>query len=184
VIDDAFARAVEYEYAVKYLEHLGIEANQKNIRTMLNVVPFRDCTIAPAWEATGEVATAFYIYPDTKNIPKLPLKEGEDKKKEELVKISLPPIKERYKRTEEVHETKSKVPKLTIDNIKTRYLYPLSIDSESLCNRVVAGLKKLGNNIDLVKSTAMELPSHCLLPNEKEIKEELQRPITVCSFVR
>jgi len=170
---------------VKYLEHLGIEANQKNIKTMLKVVPFRDCAITPAWEASGEVATAFYIYPTTKDISKLLLNKEEQKaeKKDELPKISLPPIKKICERTV-VHETKSVIPKLSIENIKTRYLYPFSIDSKSLYDRVVAGLKELGNNIDLVKSTAMELPVHCLFPNEKEIKEELQKPITVCSFVK
>ena len=53
VIDDAFVRAVEYEYAVKYLEYLGIEPTPKNISIILQMAPLTECTIKAGWESSG-----------------------------------------------------------------------------------------------------------------------------------
>ncbi len=55
MIDDAFVRAVEYEYAVKYLEYLGIDPLPKNISTILTMAPFKDCKITPGWESSGYI---------------------------------------------------------------------------------------------------------------------------------
>ncbi len=53
MIDEAFVQAVEYEYAVKYLEHLGIEPTAKNIQIVLAMAPFKDCKIVSGWESSG-----------------------------------------------------------------------------------------------------------------------------------
>jgi len=127
VIDEEFVKAVESEYAIKYLEYLGIEPTKKNIRTILTMAPFKECHITPGWESSEEVPSAFLIYPPKRLRIHQTVTEakGDENKK-------LPPIKEKV--CMKAQGTKGEqegmgVPKLTVDVIRRRYLYPFSIDS-------------------------------------------------------
>lgn len=191
-LDEAFVRAVEYEYGVKCLEHLGVEASQRNVKEVLQKTPLKDRLVLPAHEGSAESAIAFDIFPSVKDCSKkLPHsgkskdeEKGREKKSVKEIRTKLPQINERYieskyKKAKEASEITTGMIKLTIENIKKRYLYPFGVDSKSLLNAIVIKLKELGNNVDLVKSTAMELPSNCIAANKKEIVAELQKPITV-----
>ncbi|CAD8194163.1 unnamed protein product [Paramecium octaurelia] len=56
-----FTKIIEQEYATKYLESLGIEANQKNIQMILKNYPLNRCEITGGWNTSG-------LYADTINI--------------------------------------------------------------------------------------------------------------------
>ena len=74
----------------------------------------------------------------------------------------------------------SGIPKLTIEVIRKRYLYPFSINSIScLLSMIVTKLKQLGKNIDLVNTKAMQLPLDSLPSNAEQMMAELQKPVTV-----
>ena len=191
IIDDGFVRAVEYEYAVKYLEHLGIEPSQNNREIILKMAPFKDCLITPAWESSGELASAFNIYPawKTEIQHKRNQTEIQQSKYIKELKSTLPEITKKYTKRKriEISETleKSGIPKLTIETIKKRYIYPFTIDSiNCFLLLIVVKLKELGNNIDLVNTVSMELSIDCLNgDNLKNIQTELESPIKVSWIV-
>ena len=150
MIDETFVKKLEKEYAVKYLEHLGIEANIKNIKTIVGMAPLKKCFIAPVWESSGEVASAVNVYPSGKNpISKAegnsfdaseekspPNKSSSYMKDLNSSKNMLPPIARKYiesnRMEDNIEYEKSGIPKLTINGIKKRYLYPFSVDSNFL----------------------------------------------------
>eukprot|EP00826_Nyctotherus_ovalis_P007146 TRINITY_DN11761_c0_g3_i2.p2 TRINITY_DN11761_c0_g3~~TRINITY_DN11761_c0_g3_i2.p2 ORF type:complete len:223 (-),score=47.15 TRINITY_DN11761_c0_g3_i2:1103-1771(-) len=141
VIDDNFVRAVEYEYAVKYLEHLGIESTQKNIGIILSMAPFKDCRVAPAWESSSDVPSAFHIYPaqgkkaDKQKLQVKSARNWSGAMTARVPKRVLPVLKSlrktQRKREENEFEVKdsSGIPKLTLEVIRKKYLYPFCIDS-------------------------------------------------------
>lgn len=126
---------MEYEYAVKYLEYLGIEPTKKNITIILAMAPFKECRITPGWESSGDVASTFNIYPPSK-VKKTQSVFKESNRYEKFPEYELPPIKEKKPTKIETSEDKkveqgesSGIPKLTIEVIRKRYLYPFSINS-------------------------------------------------------
>lgn len=145
-------RAVEYEYAVKYLEHLGIESTQKNIGIILCMAPFKDCRVTPAWESSSEVPSAFHIYPaQGKKVGK----GGYEAKSVRCVsgavtarasKRSLPALKTQRKKEENKFEVKdsSGIPKLTLEVIRKKYLYPFCIDSTCFLTSTSAEAEGVG----------------------------------------
>jgi len=137
-------RAVEYEYAVKYLEHLGIEATRKNIRIILAMAPFKECKITPGWEGSNEVPSAFHIYPSlgkkltTKDQQEMTAKRNmTGAKTARIDKRVLPILQIQRKKEEKKFEVKdgSGIPKLTLEVIRKKYLYPFCIDSKPLLNQ-------------------------------------------------
>jgi hypothetical protein len=44
-LTDDFVKVIEYEYAVKYLEHMGVEPSIKMIAELLKRTPLSSCTM-------------------------------------------------------------------------------------------------------------------------------------------
>jgi hypothetical protein len=55
---------IQYEYAVRYLEIIGIEPNAKNIANLLKTAPLSSCEFSPGWNNSGWLADILYIYPN------------------------------------------------------------------------------------------------------------------------
>jgi len=66
-LNDEFVKVIEYEYAVKYLEYMGIEPSTKMITDLLKNTPLSKCTIESGWSNTGWLADVLYIYPKKRN---------------------------------------------------------------------------------------------------------------------
>jgi len=66
-LTDEFVKVIEYEYAVKYLEYMGIEPSTKMITDLLKNTPLSKCTIESGWSNTGWLADVLYIYPKKRN---------------------------------------------------------------------------------------------------------------------
>lgn len=103
MVDNSFVRAVEYEYAVKYLEFLGIEASPRNIANILLLAPFKDCVIVPTWETSDEVASTFVIHPKCRvRNPKRSKEEQERARKQrKKAREKLKKLKEELKKLKE-----------------------------------------------------------------------------------
>ncbi len=65
-LDENFIRVIEYEYAVRYLEQMGIESNPKNIQNLLKSNPLSSCELSSGWNNSGSLADVLYIYPNRK----------------------------------------------------------------------------------------------------------------------
>ena len=57
-------RVIQYEYAVRYLEHLNIEPNPKMVDKLLRHAPLSSCELIPAWSSSGWSANVLYIHPN------------------------------------------------------------------------------------------------------------------------
>ena len=66
-LDEDFVRVIEYEYAVKYLQHLGAQPTQTNIANLLKNAPLSGCELSTGWNNSGWLADVLYIYPFKKN---------------------------------------------------------------------------------------------------------------------
>ena len=52
-LTEDYIRVIEYEYAVRYLETMGIEANQKAIANLLKNQPLSSCELNSGWNNSG-----------------------------------------------------------------------------------------------------------------------------------
>jgi len=52
-LDENFVKVIQYEYAVRYLEILGIEPNPRNIGNLLKEAPLSSCDFQPGWNNSG-----------------------------------------------------------------------------------------------------------------------------------
>ncbi|CAI2360728.1 unnamed protein product [Moneuplotes crassus] len=65
-LDDNFVKVIEYEYAVKYLEIMGVSPSPKMIAMLLKNHPLSSCELSSGWSKTGWLADVIYIYPNKK----------------------------------------------------------------------------------------------------------------------
>ena len=65
-MNEDFIKVIEYEYAVRYLEVLGIEANTRMIASILKTNPLSSCELSSGWNNSGSLADVLYIYPNKK----------------------------------------------------------------------------------------------------------------------
>lgn len=63
-LDENFIKVIQHEYAVRYLEKMGIEANTRNIARLLKQQPLSSCEFSPGWNNSGWLADVLYIYPN------------------------------------------------------------------------------------------------------------------------
>jgi hypothetical protein len=63
VLDEEFIKVIEYEYAVRYLEHLGINPTANNIAVLLKKHPLSSCELNSGWNNSGQLADILYIFP-------------------------------------------------------------------------------------------------------------------------
>ena len=57
-------KAVQDEYATKYLEHMNIEPNGPNKNKLLEQQPLTACLIVPSWNSSGWLADQLQIFPN------------------------------------------------------------------------------------------------------------------------
>ena len=62
-IDPSFIKVIQHEYAVKYLEQLGLSATQSNIDYVLQKVPLTSCEFKSGWNNSGWLADSVQIIP-------------------------------------------------------------------------------------------------------------------------
>jgi hypothetical protein len=63
-LNENFVKVIEEEYAVRFLEKMGIEANPRNIARLKKTQPLSSCEFAPGWNSSGWLADVLYIYPN------------------------------------------------------------------------------------------------------------------------
>jgi hypothetical protein len=61
-LDDNFVKVIEYEYAVKYLELIGVSPTPKMISELLKNHPLSSCELSSGWSKTGWLADVIYIH--------------------------------------------------------------------------------------------------------------------------
>ena len=101
------------------------------------MAPFRECRITPGWESSGDVASTFNIYPSLAKKPIIKTKTGaKTARGTERTLTHLSELKIKRQAEEKKFEVKdsSGIPKLTIEVIRKRYLYPFSINSKIPCD--------------------------------------------------
>ena len=62
-LDEEFAKVIELEYAVKYLEYMGINPTPNMIIRLLKTNPLSNCHMTSSWNSTGWLADQLVIYP-------------------------------------------------------------------------------------------------------------------------
>ena len=62
-LDVEFAKRIELEYAVRYLEHMNINPTPNAIIRLLKANPLSSCEISSSWNSTGWLADQLIIYP-------------------------------------------------------------------------------------------------------------------------
>lgn len=67
-LDEEFAKVIELEYAVRYLEHMGINPTPNAIIRHLKSNPLSSCEISSSWNSTGWLADQLIIYPMRKKL--------------------------------------------------------------------------------------------------------------------
>lgn len=65
-LDEEFVKAVQNEYAVRYLEQLGLQATQTNIDRVLAEEPLSACELKPVWNNAGWLADSLTVIPSSK----------------------------------------------------------------------------------------------------------------------
>jgi hypothetical protein len=62
-LDDDFIRVIEYEYAVRFLEHQNTQATPQAIQRLLKKYPLSSCELVSGWNNSGALADVLHIYP-------------------------------------------------------------------------------------------------------------------------
>ena len=62
-LDEEFAKVIELEYAIRYLEYMGISPTQNTIIRLLKTNPLSSCHISAVWNSTNWLADTLHIYP-------------------------------------------------------------------------------------------------------------------------
>ena len=60
-LDDDFIKVIQNEYAIRYLEQLGLLATQANIEHVLKSAPLSACELSAGWNNSGWLADSVVI---------------------------------------------------------------------------------------------------------------------------
>ena len=63
-LDQDFLRAIQDEYATRFLEQMKIEPTAKNKENLLRKQPLTSCELQPGWNSSGWLADEIKIYPN------------------------------------------------------------------------------------------------------------------------
>lgn len=63
-LDSDFLKAIQDEYATRYLEWMRIDTTATNKEKLLKKQPLTSCEIAPGWNSSGWLADEIKIYPN------------------------------------------------------------------------------------------------------------------------
>lgn len=64
-LSEEMIKVIQNEYAVKYLEQLGLQATQANIDRLLQKAPLSSCEINAIWNNSGWLADSVTIIPNS-----------------------------------------------------------------------------------------------------------------------
>jgi hypothetical protein len=64
LLDEDFIKVVQNEYAIRYLEQLGLTATQANIEHVLKQAPLSACEFNAGWNNSGWLADSVIIQPN------------------------------------------------------------------------------------------------------------------------
>lgn len=78
-LDENLIKVIENEYAVRYLEQLGLSATQNNIDLLLKKAPLTTCEFQALWNNSGWLADSVTIFPIKKE------KKTFDNQREEMI---------------------------------------------------------------------------------------------------
>ena len=62
-MNENFINALKREYAVRYLEAMGVDATPNMIRKFLKEAPLKACDIVGSWNSSSWLADAVNIFP-------------------------------------------------------------------------------------------------------------------------
>jgi len=63
-LNSEFLRAIQDEYATRYLESMQIQPTSRNKLNLLHKKPLTSCEISPSWNSSGWLADFVQIYPN------------------------------------------------------------------------------------------------------------------------
>ena len=66
-MDEDFVKAVQNEYATRYLEQMNLRATQSNIEKLLQKEPLSACQLKPVWNNAGWLADSLTVIPNCKD---------------------------------------------------------------------------------------------------------------------
>ena len=145
-LNEDFINALKREYAVRYLESMGVDPTPNMIRKFLKEAPLKACDIKGGWQSSSWLADVVHIYPSGNTNKDLSLSSRETsgpaisdsaltQKKEDpkLNKVDSGLFSRHFRRqpseksmtvTEDVTNSQKKHPDMNIENIKNNYLEP------------------------------------------------------------
>ena len=63
MLDEGFVKAIQNEYACRYLESIGLNCTPQNIEGVLEKAPLSSCELVPGWNNSGWLADTITIVP-------------------------------------------------------------------------------------------------------------------------
>ena len=93
-LDESMMKVIQNEYAVRYLEQLGLQPTQTNIEKVLKNAPLSSCEFQAVWNNSGWIADSITIYPSKPN------KKTFDIQREEMLEQQKKKPKEEKQRDE------------------------------------------------------------------------------------
>lgn len=161
-LDDNFRKVIEREYAVRYLEIMGVEPTKKQIKKIKKEMPLESCEIRGVWQTSGWLADVMYIYPRGKPSDNKPISRQLTARLEtQQAPTTTLPREESYLTLHHLRNQDSKHAydsdpeeriqiNLDLDHIKRNYLLPFM----KVASDVMLGAK--GQNIALLKEKSWE----------------------------
>lgn len=205
-LDDNFRKVIEREYAVRYLEIMGVEPTKKQIKKIKKEMPLESCEIRGAWHTSGWLADVMYIYPRGKPSENKPISGQLTARLEtQQAPATTLPREESYLTLQHLRNQDSKHHyegdqderiqiNLDLDHIKRNYLLPfMKVTSDAVTNFKVSNTallkeksldhvekKRILQNAseDLMQSKLFKFPFEDVTVATPHIKE-LMNPINI-----
>lgn len=184
-LTEGFLKVIEKEYAVRYLEIIGVEPTRKNIEKILQEMPIENCKFkAQWWQPSDWLADTLIIYPHSRPKPQkdLPVSNQLANRLETQAVVKELPREEskltigHFRKPEAVvtkevePETKVKID-LDPQNIKKKFLLPF-MDNE------IKLISDESDTDDLFSSKVFKFPFENITVTAAHIKEMMQ-PIEI-----
>lgn len=185
-LTENFLKVIEREYAVRYLEIIGVEPTRKNIEKILSEMPLENCTIKAQWrQSSNWLADTITIIPHSRPKPQsdLPVSNQLANRLETQTVVKEIPREEskltlgHFRKIEVVQpqevetDTRIKID-LDVQNIKQKFLFPF-MD----CDTNVSNEENLDNE-NLMSSKIFRFPFESVTVAAAHIKEMMQ-PIEI-----
>lgn len=182
-----FRKAMESEYATRYLERIGASASPRNLAKVLEFAPIQNSVVTTAWKSRWSLCDAVYIDPFPPDKPKA----TKDRETRQIIDVS-----ERHNSnsqqassfgtdSEKVFEIGSV--SQTFNELKQRHLYPFNqiVDATSIASlstkfhSSIAAKHRPWRPVRMNPPTLIKEPD----PSEKALKELSQIPTITLSEI-